>query len=1266
MEKDDLGQIYSEIESIENKIGNLQGELKNLKTKLELFVHKKERPKEEYTIDPALERELTAPITGSYDIITEPNTEDSITPRHEEIPKPKPTEVKPSIQSKSKISNTEKIEIIRPGLTTNSLQKKDHVVASSTSYSKTERQNDSLDKQRETTPDILEDIKNWFKSKIGNIPVEEFLGINLLNKIGILLLVVGFSYFLRLAYDWIGPYTKIIGMLVLSTLVFWSGDKLYRNKSYSIFGLGTIASSFAIFYFTVYASYNIEATRILKPDQALLGFILLVLASVFVIGSSLKYKNETLTSFAYFLGFITISINEKSDFNYFSMAGVGILAISLIGIMTIMRWKYLTGVGIFASYANYWLYADGLPRNANGYLLRVSETGQNYYLESILYLLFFWIIFLISTFTMKVDDKRSERICSGINIINAFSFFGMLSIVQPERTEWGPFTLNMGMGMVYVVSAFVGRKFERNFLWKSSIVLGISFITLAIPSKFSEYGHVFGWLLEGSALIILGFLYKESYVKNLGYLVLLLNLGRFFTLPYGDFFYLSTVAYPLISFELNRGMIYFFLLICFYGLIPFIRKYISEWSIYDKAAYNVLGIIASLTLFLFSFYLVQKPFQAYIIIPGASFILFLSIYLKNRNLYYSSASITCISLFASMSLLFKNKMNPNDVPTIVSLVLILFGNGLHYYLGKEKSILNRYMQVKGLKSERYFSVSLLIKRLFLNGELFLWVAGISFVGLILNEAPEYAHTACLLLAAYLFFYVDKIYKQGIKQTLVLFVLGFIVSLVRYGVFRDNRPEEFSKESWIALSNTAIFWVSGAGILYWKDKLNLKIQSTKFFSPLLVSTTTLIAMINGDILFNKVYLFSFAAIYSLALVISFLKLKDNFCIYNSLLLSWFSLLLGLGGMIIRKESPEGFSEYLNLVTYSTSSIMTTGLIFYLFIDFPNRIISYGQSLLSSICFVLIVIPEEYIPIAFSILHIGHLGFLFRFKVDSFYEYSYPTLGFAILVFLNLTNFPASAKISNYKNISLIAGYSLLSVIQTIYIFWKNIKSRDKYLYYILNLMIILWSIHITTPIDFGILLFSILVYVNSILLVRFRIKEIEVLYYYPLVFAIFSFLYLLFSNKPNMIEEMDYKGFGLGLLILFLLLRSVKEVENYKSEKPDFKEEKYSFERIITLILFLEFILLTMTIVDIRFWSLIWTIEAFCFIAYGVYKNYPLIRYSGIGLIGLAVIKVAFWDLRNLTENTRVIVLISIGGLFVGGSFLYAKYKDKLFQKESNN
>ena len=43
--------------------------------------------------------------------------------------------------------------------------------------------------------------------------------------------------------------------------------------------------------------YNIEATRILKPGQGYLGFILLLLASGIIISASLRYRMEALTFF---------------------------------------------------------------------------------------------------------------------------------------------------------------------------------------------------------------------------------------------------------------------------------------------------------------------------------------------------------------------------------------------------------------------------------------------------------------------------------------------------------------------------------------------------------------------------------------------------------------------------------------------------------------------------------------------------------------------------------------------------------------------------------------------------------------------------------------------------------------------------------------------------------------------------------------------------------------------------------------------------------
>ena len=58
--------------------------------------------------------------------------------------------------------------------------------------------------------------------------------------------------------------------------------------------------------------------------------------------------------------------------------------------------------------------------------------------------------------------------------------------------------------------------------------------------------------------------------------------------------------------------------------------------------------------------------------------------------------------------------------------------------------------------------------------------------------------------------------------------------------------------------------------------------------------------------------------------------------------------------------------------------------------------------------------------------------------------------------------------------------------------------------------------------------------------------------------------------------MNYKNFFIGIFTLFLVLRGVKDVEKLKVLETQEKSNKYSFEKIITLVLFLEFILLSET------------------------------------------------------------------------------------------
>ena len=161
-----------------------------------------------------------------------------------------------------------------------------------------------------------------------------------------------------------------------------------------------------------------------------------------------------------------------------------------------------------------------------------------------------------------------------------------------------------------------------------------------------------------------------------------------------------------------------------------------------------------------------------------------------------------------------------------------------------------------------------------------------------------------------------------------------------------------------------------------------------------------------------------------------------------------------------------------VAFTASSVLTTILCFQLTDKALPRILFYAQSLIASICFIVIVVPGEYRPIAFSLLHFGHIYFHIRTKSIKFYEYSYLTLGISVLSFLYQTDFLSSKILWDTKGILLIAGYAGLFVAQTIFIFAKISESRDRYLYYILNFLIVFWAIYSAATIEYAILLFSV--------------------------------------------------------------------------------------------------------------------------------------------------------------------------------------------------
>src|SRR6195952_3451855 len=99
--------------------------------------------------------------------------------------------------------------------------------------------------------------QSWFsKWLLDNPDIEKFIGENLINKIGIAVLVFGIAFFVKYAIDqdWINKVGRVsIGLLCGVILIFFANR---LRKNYHAFSSVLIGGGIAIFYFTIAFAFH--------------------------------------------------------------------------------------------------------------------------------------------------------------------------------------------------------------------------------------------------------------------------------------------------------------------------------------------------------------------------------------------------------------------------------------------------------------------------------------------------------------------------------------------------------------------------------------------------------------------------------------------------------------------------------------------------------------------------------------------------------------------------------------------------------------------------------------------------------------------------------------------------------------------------------------------------------------------------------------------------------------------------------------------------
>jgi uncharacterized membrane protein len=351
-------------------------------------------------------------------------------------------------------------------------------------------------------PSLFERLK-------GGLDIEQALGGNWLNKIGIILLVLGVASFLAYQLRQVGPAGKVLVGVLVSAVLLGGGIFLERKPGYRILGRGGIGGGWALAFFTTYAMYHVQATRIFASQTPDLLLMLVVAAAM--VAHTLRYRSQVVTGLAFLLAFSTLTVSQVT---VYSLTAGAILALGLVVIVGRMQWFELEIFGILAAYGNHWWWLRRIIVPMGSHKHPFPE-----FVTSAAILLFYWAIFRAS-YILRKCNERQEKISTIAAILNSVALLALMKY-QSIHPQWAFWAL-LAIGAVELGLALlpITRRRRASFLILATI--GVTLLVAAIPFRFTGARLDALWLLEAEVLILAGIFVREILYRRLGMIASLL------------------------------------------------------------------------------------------------------------------------------------------------------------------------------------------------------------------------------------------------------------------------------------------------------------------------------------------------------------------------------------------------------------------------------------------------------------------------------------------------------------------------------------------------------------------------------------------------------------------------------------------------------------------------------------------------------------------------------------------------------------------------
>jgi uncharacterized membrane protein len=370
--------------------------------------------------------------------------------------------------------------------------------------------------------------------------LEDFIGTNLINKIGIVVLIIGIGIGAKFAIDrnLISPMIRLIlGYLLGSALLFFASR---LKKNYHNFSAVLCSGSMAILYFMTYAGivyFNIISLTV--------AFTLMVIITAYTVYQSFGYDRQVIAIIglvgAYAIPFL---IGGDPDAYVFLFSYIVIINLGILLVAIRKYWKllyYIAFASTWIIFALWWFETDGMNRA--------------HFQSSIIFSSIFFLIFYISFLINKVLKSIKSSIEDVILIIgNSFIFYGIGYVsynVEMWKDNLGLFTMiNASIHLLAWVLLYYRRERDENLLLLITGLV-ITFITIAIPVQFDGYWVTLLWFVEGALLFTAGRTRNAVIYEYFSYAIMTIAIYSLL-----DDWRIAFIEYASLNYETTYNLIF--------------------------------------------------------------------------------------------------------------------------------------------------------------------------------------------------------------------------------------------------------------------------------------------------------------------------------------------------------------------------------------------------------------------------------------------------------------------------------------------------------------------------------------------------------------------------------------------------------------------------------------------------------------------------------------------------------------------------------------